>query len=110
MRLRNDDIGLVKECLSLLLKKETYEILLKEVEMLPDAIQDNTRIKAYKAFAYAKCGSVDKAEEILRKDEWLEVEDIREGECFTAQLWNIIQEGKKDKEDLPFQLDFKATF
>lgn len=110
MRLRNDDIGLVKECLSLLLKKEAYEILLKEVEMLPDAIQDNTRIKAYKAFAYAKCGSVDKAEEILRKDEWLEVEDIREGECFTAQLWNIIQEGKKDKEDLPFQLDFKATF
>lgn len=109
MELRPDDIGLTKDCISVLVKQEAYETLLKLNESLPEVIRDNARIRAYTAFAYAKCNEIEKAENILRGNGWIEVEDIREGECFTSELWELIQSNKENQEAIPFELDFRAS-
>ncbi|MGL6174056.1 MAG: DUF5107 domain-containing protein, partial [Cellulosilyticaceae bacterium] len=109
MELRPEDIGLAKDCVSVLVKQEAYEILLRLNESLPEAIRDNARIRAYTAFAYAKCNEMEKAEVILRGNGWIEVEDIREGECFTSELWELIQANKENQEAIPFELDFRAS-
>lgn len=108
MALRPKDIGMSKDCMGILVTYEAYETLLEVVEGLPKEMRENTRIRAHEALAYAKCGEVIKAEEVLRGNGYLEVEDIREGECFTSQLWEIIQDQKELKEELPFELDFRA--
>lgn len=109
IKLRPHDIGMIKDCMSIFMEQEAYDILLKASETLPTTIKNNTRIKGYRAFAYAKCKDVEKAEQMLKDNPWLEIEDIREGESFATQLWELIQEAKDSKEELPFELDFRAT-
>lgn len=107
MKLRANDIGLIKDCIGLLIKLEDYKGIIEVTETLPDEIRRNTRIKICKSFAYAKCGCIKEAEDLLIKEEYLEVEDIREGEFFTSQLWELLQENKEVKEAIPFALDFR---
>lgn len=109
MALRPGDIGLIKDGLESLVKWEAYENVLKVIEELPKGLKENTRIRAYEALAYAKCGRGAKAEAVLKRNGYIEVEDIREGECFTSELWELIQDQKEAKEELPFELDFRAN-
>lgn len=109
MALRPNDRGLMKDAIGILVKYEAYETLLKAIDELPTQMKENTRVRAYEALAHAKSGNGMKAEEIIRGNEYIEVEDIREGECFTSELWEIIQNQKEIKEEIPFELDFRAN-
>lgn len=109
MEYRKDDIGLTKDCMGILMQEEAYETILEVYGTLSKEVRDNPRIQIYKAYAYAKCGYVKEAEAIVKGETFIEVEDIREGECFTSELWELIQEQKEQKEPLPFALDFRAN-
>ena len=107
MKIRANDIGLIKDCIGLLIRLEDYEGIIQVTDTLPDEIRHNTRVKICKSFAYAKCDRTQEAEDLLIKEGYLEVEDVREGEFFTSELWEILQENKEGKEDIPFALDFR---
>lgn len=107
MKLRATDIGLIKDCIGVLIKLEAYKEVIEEVELLEESIKNNTRIKICKAFAYVKKGLITEAEKILKESTYLEVEDIREGEYFTSQIWEILQADREVREQLPFELDFR---
>ncbi|MDA3730686.1 DUF5107 domain-containing protein [Niameybacter massiliensis] len=107
---RQDDIGLVKSCMSLLVQNEAYTELIEVSEYLPEEVKHNTRISLYRAYAYAQCKNVNKARRLIYKNSYIEVDDIREGELFAAVVWDRIQALEEVPQELPFELDFNALF
>lgn len=81
--------------------KELYENAVPE-------IRENNRCALYYAFALARLGETDAAEQILCGDKPLIVQDMRECETSTVELWNYIRERKGlPPSDPPSELDFR---
>ncbi|MGL4737098.1 MAG: DUF5107 domain-containing protein [Cellulosilyticaceae bacterium] len=104
--LRSDDLGLVKDLFGLLLQCEAYKELEKVSEALPEVIQSNTRVKACRIVALTHLNQKEAAKALLYDGNYLEVEDIREGDCITGELWGLLE----PEAPLPMALDFNAGF
>ena len=70
-------------------------------------VEWNIGVIGHYPFAYAKCGGIGEAEELLTKEGYLEIEDIREGGVLYFAAMGALQENKEVKEAIPFALDFR---
>lgn len=113
--LRSDDLSLAKETFRCLYETEMAE---KTAELFCSAtaqIQENNRCKLYYAYALARLGKTDEAEQLLLDGgNYLVVPDIKEGEIITTQLWDFIQESRglseADKAPVPYMLDYRMSY
>ena len=109
--LRKDDVCLVKEVLRCLHERNEPQVLIRLYEELPLSLRENARCKLYYAYALARAGREQEAEEILcGKNGALIVPDIRECESTTSDLWFLLQNKKSGAdaaEEPPRALDFR---
>ena len=112
--LRKGDICLMKEVFRCLFENEKSKETIHIFESESEKIQENKRCLLYYAYALARTGRVEEAEEILcGKDgkTYLVVPDTRECELTETELWFYIQErkGKSRAEagEPPRDLDFR---
>ena len=109
--LRKDDVCLVKEVLRCLHERNEPQVLIRLYEELPLSLRENARCKLYYAYALARAGREQEAEEILcGKNGALIVPDIRECESTTSDLWFLLQNkkgGADAAEEPPRALDFR---
>ncbi len=112
--LRREDVCLVKEVLRCLHEQNRPKRLIRLYEELPESIRENARCKIYYAYALARTGKRERAEEILcGKKGILIVPDIRECENITSELWFLLQSEKRgagetgDLPEPPDALDFR---
>lgn len=112
--MRKQDISLAKELFRSLFECEKAQLTIELFEKACDSVKMNERCRLYYAYALAKEGNVELAEEILcGKDgrTYLIVPDIREAETVVTDLWFYIQKKKGvDKEQIgepPQDLDFR---
>jgi tetratricopeptide (TPR) repeat protein len=113
-QMRSNDLSLAKEVLRTTYENEESQ---KAVEIYENAcaqVRDNKRCLLYYAYALARLGRVDEAEEILcGKDgkTYMVVPDIRECELTETQLWFYIRERKgvspSEIGEPPKDLDFR---
>jgi Flp pilus assembly protein TadD len=113
-QMRSDDISLAKEVLRTMYENCESEKAVELYENASKEVKENKRCLLYYAYALARLGRVEEAEEILcGKDgkTYLVVPDIRECELTETQLWFYIQElkGVKPSEigEPPKDLDFR---
>ncbi len=100
--MKPEDISLAKEAMKLLLNAGMNAKILDMAKKLPENVLKVGRIKLYIAFAYARTGQLEKAEELLYEDGGLVVPDIREGENSITELWFEIEEAKAKRDGRPF--------
>lgn len=112
--LRKGDLSLAKELYRTLFENDESEQILSFFEKECAEIKNNKRCLLYYAYALARIGEIEKAEEILcGKDgkTYMVVPDIRESELTETELWFYLQERKgKSKEEVgepPRDLDFR---
>lgn len=103
---RPEDLGLIKDLFGLLLRCEAYETLESMARTLPEVIKENSRVKVCRIVALTYLGQKEIAKALLYDGKYLEVEDIREGDCITGEIWAMLA----PEESLPLALDFNAGF
>ena len=113
--LRNDDISLAKETFRCLYEAEMSEKAVELFQTVNPEIRANTRCRLYYAYALARLGQVDEAEQILcGNGDYLVVSDILEGETITTQLWDFIQDSRgrtgEGRLPPPYMLDFRMSY
>ena len=113
--LRSDDLSLAKETLRCLYETEKAAETAALYQNATPEIQANNRCRLYYAYALARLGQVDEAEQILcGNGTYLVVSDILEGETITTQLWDFIQDSRgltgEDRLPPPYMLDFRMSY
>ena len=103
LRLRNDDLGYVKEGFKLLMTADGYESLSEVYDTLPDIIKHESRILFDYMVSLAKSGDAKKAKALLKPG--FELADLREGEDSISDLWKLIY-GEEEAENMPTEWNF----
>ncbi len=110
--LRSSDLSLAKDMFRCLFEHELSEKTLELFDAATDEIKSNARCLLYYAYALARLGRIEEAENIICPDGgYLVVPDVRECELTITQLWVYIQEQKgltrATMGEIPRDLDFR---
>ena len=109
--MRKGDVSLAKQVYRILFESGLYDSLVELYEAEKDSIKSNERCTLYYAYALARTGNVQKAEDILccGGKKYLVVPDIRECELTVTELWFELQQkkGNENCTDVPYDLDFR---
>lgn len=99
-RQRPQDLGMAKECLTLLLRHEGYEKMLSLIDLYSEEVLSDGRVQMLYAYALLFTGDVEAADQILNQNGGLEVADIREGEETLTDLWRLVEYAKHPEKEL----------
>lgn len=105
---RSEDLCLAKEVFLTLHELENAMELIRLYENAKETIQKDARCKFYYAFALARVGKTEQAEEILYKKTPLVIPDLRECETSMVDLWNFVRKKKGlEPAEPPKEIDFR---
>ena len=111
---KKGDVSLAKEVFRKLFEQNLYEKTIEIYGNADETIKNNKRCLLYYAYALARKGKLDEAEEILcGKDgkTYLVVPDVRECELTVTKLWVYIHERRGETREQmgepPYDLDFR---
>ncbi|MHC1746827.1 MAG: DUF5107 domain-containing protein [Cellulosilyticaceae bacterium] len=111
IELRMNDLSYIKEGFKLLLLSEGYREILAIYRELSSEIAGESRILFDYINALYQTGEIKKAYELLGKENYLVLEDIREGEDSIGQLWLSMHEALfGTKEAIPYEFQFNSIF
>ncbi len=105
------DISLAKDVLGYLHVLEDSQQVVDLFETATDEVRENKRCLMYYAFALARLGRLEEAENILCGNGYLFPADVREGEESVTNLWLYIQEKKYPDQPVglpPMELEFRT--
>lgn len=97
-----DNISMAKMTARYLDAAHMYSELLEFAEKLSPQFQNSPRIRLYRAFAAAKTGDIELADELLYADGGLILPDVQEAETCLSELWYLVEEGKASREGRSF--------
>ncbi len=104
-RMLPNDLSIAKAAARYLDEAQMYNEMLDFADGLSDEFKNAPRVRLYRAFAAAKTGNIELADELLYADGGIVLPDVQEAETCLSELWYIVEEAKAKKEGREFDRD-----
>ncbi len=105
-------VELAREEMQILCELGKYEEALHALERLDEAVRQDGHVQYFRAVALAHLGHLDEAEAMLRGENALVMDDLREGTTPLSDLWLYIHRcrtGEDGSDIVPPELDYRMA-
>ena len=116
LRIKNNDVSLARAVTAILNAANRHQVLIAEIEALPEQVKQDNALALSLACAYLATGEIEKAERIAGNDPGKFAVYVREGSIGPTNYWLEIQKAKREKSGLsscdlidhiPMEWDFR---
>ncbi len=114
VKLKNNDISLIRGIFAVLNKCESFEDIVKIYNGIESKIQNDSRVKVLYVYALGHSGEYEKAFQLLTENDGLILNDVKEEEVILSDLYVYLKlklaelSGEKIEEiNVPYNIDFR---